>query len=137
MTSAILPQLPVEIAYLALSTLLLLIHISVQAMLLRSSTSNRWSAGARDEPPVLSPLGGRAERALRNFLETFAAFAVLALALQQTGRDDWWSALGAALYFWGRVAYLPLYLAGVPWLRSAAWCVATLGIAVMLWRLAI
>lgn len=128
--------LATEIAYLALAVLLLLVHISVQAFALKQQVGNSYTAGPRDTPPSLSPLAGRAERALRNFLETFAAFAALAIALEITGRADDWSGVGAALYFWGRVVYLPLYLSGIPWLRSAAWCVASLGIAIMLWRLA-
>jgi len=30
--------------------------------------------------------------------------------------------------FWGRVAYLPLYAAGIPLLRSLVWNVAAAGI---------
>ena len=40
--------------------------------------------------------------------------------------------IGVQLYFWGRVAYLPLYAYGVPKARSAAWGVATLGIVLIL-----
>jgi len=35
---------------------------------------------------------------------------------------------GARLYFWARVAYVPLYAAGVPLIRSFVWNVATVGI---------
>ena len=41
----------------------------------------------------------------------------------------WW---GAQLYFWGRVAYLPLYVLGVPLVRSLVWNVATVGIVLIL-----
>jgi uncharacterized MAPEG superfamily protein len=39
---------------------------------------------------------------------------------------------GVQLYFWGRVAYLALYAAGVFLLRSLAWNVAALGIVLVL-----
>ena len=39
--------------------------------------------------------------------------------------------LGSALYIGGRVAYAPLYLAGVPYLRSGAWGVAVTGIMIV------
>ena len=39
---------------------------------------------------------------------------------------------GAHLYFWGRVAYLPLYAMGIPRIRTVAWTVATLGIILIL-----
>jgi uncharacterized MAPEG superfamily protein len=136
MPSAILPSLSVEMAYLALSVLLLLVIVSVQSFSLKAEVGNTYTVGARDTGVAVGVLAGRAERALRNFLETFAGFAALAVALEITGRADWWSGLGAAFYFWGRAAHLPLYLAGVAWLRTFAWNIATLGIAIMLWQFA-
>jgi uncharacterized MAPEG superfamily protein len=44
---------------------------------------------------------------------------------------------GAQLYFWGRLAYLPLYVSGVPLVRSLAWNVATFGIVLILLSLAL
>ena len=32
----------------------------------------------------------------------------------------------------GRVVYLPVYAAGIPWVRTIVWIVATLGIVAML-----
>jgi uncharacterized MAPEG superfamily protein len=40
--------------------------------------------------------------------------------------------MGAQLYFWGRVAFLPLYAIGVPFLRTIAWTAASAGIAMVL-----
>lgn len=136
MQSLLLPTLSVEIAYLALACALLLVHIGVQAILLTRELGPEYNAGARDEPRRVTGIGGRAERALRNYLETFAAFAALALAVTVAGKADWWTGLGAALYFWARVAYLPLYLAGIPYLRSAVWAVASAGLVIILWQLA-
>ena len=36
--------------------------------------------------------------------------------------------MGARLYLWGRVAYVPLYVAGIPLVCSLVWNVATVGI---------
>jgi uncharacterized MAPEG superfamily protein len=71
-------------------------------------------------------------RALANFSETFPYFAALVLACQLTGRNSALSEWGALLYFWGRVAYLPLYAIGVFLVRSLAWNVATAGIILLL-----
>ena len=136
MNSLILPSLPVEIAYLALSGGLLFVQLALQSILLTRQFGSQYNAGPRDEQREPTGIAGRAERAFRNFLETFPLFAAVALAVHVAGRADWWSGLGAALYFWARVAYLPLYMAGIPYLRSAVWCVASLGIVVMLWQLA-
>ena len=42
------------------------------------------------------------------------------------------TAWGAQIYFWGRMVYLPLYAAGVPWLRSIVWAVSMLGLVLVL-----
>lgn len=75
---------------------------------------------------------GRPAGALQNFLETFPLFAAAILIAHAAGRHDWMTVWGAQLYFWGRLIYLPLYAFGVPWVRSLAWSVATLGIILIL-----
>jgi uncharacterized MAPEG superfamily protein len=39
---------------------------------------------------------------------------------------------GAELYLAGRILYLPLYAAGVPFLRTIAWAIATFGIGLLI-----
>lgn len=129
MTSSLLPSLSPELAYLALCAPLALVYIVTQAVL-------TGGEGKRLPGETLSERGHRAEKALRNFIETFPVFAALALALTVAGKADWWSALGAALYFWGRVAYLPAYIAGYGPVRSAFWSASLTGIAIMFWQLA-
>lgn len=127
--------LTTEIAYLALACLLLAVHILCQSVLLTRDLGSEYNAGPRDEARRPGVVGARAERALRNFLETFAAFAALVLAVTVAGKADWWSGFGAALYFWARVVYLPLYLGGIAYFRSLAWALGSAGIAIILWRL--
>jgi uncharacterized MAPEG superfamily protein len=69
----------------------------------------------------------RAARASRNFLETFPFFAAAVLAVMLTHRNTDHTALGAQIYFWARVAYWPIYAAGIPYLRTAVWIVAFWG----------
>ena len=132
---AIIPGLSPEMGYLALSAILLLVHLSVQSFTFKAQVGNRYTVGARDEGLMASGLAGRAERAFRNFLETFSAFAALAIAIEVTGKNDAWSAFGAALYFWTRVAFLPAYLAGLVWVRTLIWNVSAVGIVILIWRL--
>ncbi|MCR5878744.1 MAPEG family protein [Phenylobacterium sp. J367] len=73
------------------------------------------------------------DRAQRNFLETFPIFAAAVLLLEVLDRTG--SALGvwgAGLYLAGRVLFLPLYAAGLPWIRTFSWNAATLGLALVL-----
>jgi len=118
------------------SVVLLFVHIGVQAIAATSGLGSAWNAGPRDEG--VRPQGvvaGRAERALRNYLETYPAFAVLAVALVASGRADGIGVIGGALWLVARIVYLPLYLAGVLYWRSLVWLVATIGLALMATRL--
>lgn len=92
-----------------------------------------WGAGNRDEaPPPLGKIGGRVERAFRNFLETFVFFAAAVLMINVMGKHTASSALGAQIYFWTRLAYLPVYAAGVPYLRTALWIASLVGIGMVM-----
>ncbi|NJC32786.1 putative MAPEG superfamily protein [Sphingomonas jejuensis] len=125
-----------EILVLGWSVVLLLLHIAVQGALTARARGARYNAGPRDEgQPPPGRYAGRAQRALANFTETYPAFVALALALAVTGRTGGDGALGALLWIGGRTLFLPLYLAGIPWLRSAAWGVAVAGLLLMLLRL--
>jgi uncharacterized MAPEG superfamily protein len=82
--------------------------------------------------PPLTGVAARLERALRNFMETFPLFAAAVLVASAADRHSWMTVWGARLYFWGRLAYVPLYAAGVPLVRSMTWNVATVGIIFVL-----
>jgi uncharacterized MAPEG superfamily protein len=68
-------------------------------------------------------------------VETFPLFAAAVLAVVATSHTSENTALGAQLYFWGRVAYVPLYAAGIPYLRTVAWAVALVGLLKILFAL--
>lgn len=111
---------------------LVLVQVGVDSFLLKGSVGNAWTVGPRDTPPEAGPLAGRAHRALWNLLETAPAFIALALVAELTGRGGAWIGWGVALYLAGRIAYLPAYLSGLPWIRTIFWQVATIGLVVML-----
>ena len=126
----------IELQLLAWSVPLLIAHIAVQGGLVAPLRGAVWNAGPRDEgQPPLGKYPGRAQRALENFKETYPAFIALALALAVAGKTGGNGALGAEMWFGARVIYLPLYVLGVPWLRSAAYGVALVGLILMLTRL--
>ena len=92
-----------------------------------------WAVGARDEPGApLGKVGGRHHRAWKNIIETFPLYEAAVLVEAQVPQDGDIAAMGAQLYFWGRVAFLPLYAIGVPFLRTIAWTAALAGIAMVL-----
>ena len=125
--------LPIELVILAFSVLLLFVHIGLQGMLATRERGSAWNAGPRDgKAPKLSPLAGRAERALSNFNETYPAFIAAVLVVVVSGRTGGWSAFGVWLWLAARLGYIPLYLAGIPYIRSLAWVASAVGILLVL-----
>ena len=87
--------------------------------------------GNRDDLPDASPLAGRADRAARNMLENLLLLAVLVLAARLAGAAPERIARGARVFFWARVLYFPVYLAGIKYLRTALWAVGVVGLAMI------
>jgi uncharacterized MAPEG superfamily protein len=111
----------IELTMLALATALGLVQIALAAAVSTRQVGLPWAAGPRDEPRArVTHVAGRLERALGNFLETFPLFAAAVLIAHAVGRHDWMTVWGAQLYFWARVAYLPLYAFGVTYARTLA-----------------
>ena len=93
----------------------------------------KWNTGARDEEmPPLSPVANRLQRAQANLYETLPLFIAAVLIAHVAGRANGITALGAQIYFWGRVAYVPLYAFGVPFVRSLVWLASMVGILMLL-----
>ena len=126
----------VEIQMLAWSIALGLVQILLAATLMTHQRGLKWNTGARDgQANPLSGVAARMERASRNFLETFPFFAAAVLAVVLTQRTSPETALGAQVYFWARLAYVPLYAAGIPYVRTLVWAVSLWGLLQVLWAL--
>lgn len=122
-----------ELTMLALSAVLGFVHILASANATTRQYGVRWNMGARDDPmPALGPLPGRLARASANFKETFPLLAAAVLIAHLGGRDGLLTFWGTQFYFFGRLAYGPIYALGIPYLRSLVWFVATLGIVLVL-----
>ena len=88
--------------------------------------------GSRDSDPVPVMIHARAQRAHRNFQENLAPFAVLAaLALILPDVNVGQATLGATVFFFARLVYLPAYLMAVPVVRSSAYTVGFVGLVLM------
>lgn len=128
--------MPIELKFLGWAVVLGLLQLGLAATLSTAQRGPKWNVSARDaEVAPLQGLAGRMDRAWRNFMETFPFFAALAIALVVADRASASTALGAQLYFWSRVVYVPLYAAGVPYLRTLVWVVGIWGLLQMLWGL--
>lgn len=121
------------VSILAWTVVLGLVQVVLTVLAVIGQRGLSWAAHARDDSAPLPGVGGRLQRALANFLETFPLFAAVALAAMVMGHADAGQALlGAQLYFWGRVAYVPAYAAGIPWLRTLIWAVSLVGLVMLL-----
>jgi len=89
-------------------------------------------AGNREAMPALTGWALRAQRAHLNMLESLVIFAIFVLVAHVTGKANAMTALGCTLFFWGRVGYALVYLAGIPWLRTLVWAVSLAGILLVL-----
>jgi uncharacterized MAPEG superfamily protein len=92
-------------------------------------------AGNREDLPEARGWAGRAQRAHRNMLESLVLFAVLVLVTEITNRNSAMTGLGAQLFFWARVAYAIIYIAGLPWARTAVWGVSVVGLVLIFLQL--
>ncbi|MGB3878787.1 MAG: MAPEG family protein [Shinella zoogloeoides] len=118
------------------SAVLLAVHVMLQAFTMSAEAARTvgasWNPGPRDvDFKPSGKIAGRAARASGNFRETYPAFIALALALALRGDASGWGIGGAWLWFACRIVYIPLYLAGVPYVRSLAWVGSVLGLAAM------
>jgi uncharacterized MAPEG superfamily protein len=95
----------------------------------------QWALGNRDEPLAAPAWAGRALRAHANLVENLAPFAILVLAAQIAGKTNGWTALGAQLFLWARIAHVAIYTAGWIGVRTAVFFIGTVGELLILFQL--
>lgn len=126
----------VELKILALGALLLVVHIFTATRFKTAQYGRKWNIGARDEAlPPPTPVTGRTIRAQANFVETFPIAIVALLGVVLANRTSEMTALGGWIWLGARVAYLPLYAAGVPVIRTIVFVISMVGLAMVLWPL--
>ena len=122
-----------EFIMLAFTLILALVQIGAAGLARTAELGAKWNAGPRDETvPPPGKLAGRLMRAQVNLFETLPIFAAAVIMAHIAGKDGTLTALGAHLYFFGRLIYLPLYAFGVPYVRSLVWLVAAGGLVMVI-----
>lgn len=89
------------------------------------------AVGYPENPAEPATWAKRAQRAHLNLLENLPIFAALVLVAHVAGAADETTALGATLFFWGRVVQAVVMLLGVPWVRTLAFVVSWLGMVMV------
>ncbi len=116
-----------DLKYLLFSVILTFVQMLVAAMGANQAVGLNTLAGNREGLPEIKGWAGRAKRAHLNMVENMVLFAALVLIAAVAGKANAMTAVGAAIFFWGRVAYAVIYVAGIAWLRTLAWFVSVIG----------
>ncbi|OOG71960.1 hypothetical protein BLJAPNOD_00896 [Ensifer sp. M14] len=121
-----------ELTYLLWSAVLAIAYVMAQAGAYRLQNGIIEADTNRDVASEPNVFTGRATRALRNFHETYPVFIALVAVIEFSGRSDALTQWGVMLWFWARLAYLPIYIGGLGLIRSAVWTVSAAGLLLML-----
>lgn len=120
-----------ELTLLFYSTILLLVQILIPASMALLKRGVPWGVSNRELSDEVSAMHGRCLRARNNMIENFVLFTALVLIANSVGITTENTILGAQLFFWGRVAHMITYTAGIIWVRTIAWLVAVIGIVLI------
>ena len=124
-----------ELSLLVWAGLLTLVQavVAVQGALMQVGLAKL--AGNRDGLPEITGWGGRAARAHRNMLENLVLFAILVLVAVIAGKTNSATLMGAQIFLGARIVYALVYIAGIPWLRTAIWGISVIGLAMIFLQL--
>jgi uncharacterized MAPEG superfamily protein len=123
----------IEIQMLCWSVVLGLVQLVVATTMATKDQGRAYNISPRDlPPPPVTVLTGRFQRAFSNFRETFVYFAVAVLIVTLLNKTNATTALGAQLYFWARLVYVPVYAAGIPVARTVVWTASVVGLVMVL-----
>jgi uncharacterized MAPEG superfamily protein len=126
-------MMTIEMKLMAWSLVLAVIQILAFDVARTGQYGFKWNTGPRDEAmPPLNVVAERLGRAQANLYETLPLFIAAVLGLHLLGISTPMTVLGAQLWFWGRVAYVPLYALGVRMVRSLVWIVSFFGLMLLI-----
>ena len=120
-----------DLKYLLFSVLLTFVQVVISAASANQAVGLTALAGNREDMPPLTGFAGRAKRAHLNMIENMVLFTALVLVAAVAGKANAMTAMGALVFFWARLVYALIYLLGVPWLRTVAWFVSVIGMAMI------
>jgi len=115
---------------LILSFLLVMIQLTIPMLieLLTKNTNLKYFLSSRDENTKISAHAQRANRALKNLLETFPIFIGLAILSLIKDVDN-----SSIALFWliFRIIYVPVYVLGINYLRTGIWTASLICLILM------
>ena len=115
---------------LILSFLLVIIQLTIPMLieLLTKNTNLKYFLSSRDENTKISAQAQRANRALKNLLETFPIFIGITLLSLIKDVDNSTIALFWLIF---RIIYVPVYVLGINYLRTGIWTASLICLILM------
>lgn len=126
--------MPVELMVLGWAAVLAFVQLGLFAVPANMELGPSYTAGPRDErrEDALSPLCGRLRRAFLNHIENLVLFTVAVVVVLGANASSGVTETAAVVYLVARVAYVPAYVSGIPYLRSAIFAVGWIATLAML-----
>ena len=113
------------LTYTALISLLVWVPYILSEIRTRGLTrAVGYPSGVVDDLPAWAQ---RCHRAHMNLVENIGPFAVVVLVAHVMGINNAMTVLGAQLFFWARIIQIVVMIAGITWVRTAAFAVGLIG----------
>ena len=119
--------LSTDLMMLFYSVILAFVLVMIPAAEAMIRHGGKYAAGNRDRTTEYTIWNKRACRARDNLFENLILFGFLVLIVHVSGNANDISALGAMIFFGGRVVHAVTYLAGITHIRSLAWLAGVIG----------
>lgn len=87
--------------------------------------------GNREDQAACNGFAARTDRAAKNMLENMLLFTALALVASVGAVNDPRVELGARIFYWARLVYIPIYLIGIPVARTGVWAISVIGMGLI------
>ena len=91
-----------------------------------------YSLSNREKPLETNPLAHRADRTASNTIETFVLFLGLASVAMASAATSPLILQGAELFLLARLVFVPVYYAGIKYVRTLVWLAGVVGLIMML-----
>jgi uncharacterized MAPEG superfamily protein len=124
-------NMPTDLTLLVWAVALTLVQSVIAVLGAQMQVGLPALAGNRENLPPITGWAGRAARAHRNMLENLVLFAALVLVAHAAGKANGTTALGSELFFWARLVYVPVFVIGIPWVRTGVWAVSVVGLVII------
>ncbi len=120
-----------EIQMLSLTGLVLLLLTIIQGTRNVLALGLPTAAGNQDDISPWTGWNDRLNRAVRNAIEAISIFAPVVVAVEFADANNATSALGAQIFFFARLLHAPIFVLGIPYLRTTAWTAGVVGIVMV------